>query len=73
MNERRLSAFELTGPAVIGDGGCERLSGIEDGDWGCCCVYVEACTCAWEGSGNELGGCSRVVVVGLEVPLSATE
>ena len=65
MNESLLSAFDVLMPIVdddeaIGEGGCERVRGIalgEAGDWD------------WEGEidvGRHEGGCSIVVVVGLD-------
>lgn len=72
INDNRLSAFD--DPTVIpdadatGDGGCDKLRGMAErdpgfdaGDWDC------------EGPDNDVGGCSRVVVVGLEPSEDATE
>jgi hypothetical protein len=67
MNERRLSALDPAAEAeMMGEGGWERLSGMEGSPAG-------DCGCDWGKNGKEVGGCSSVVVVGLDLPLSATE
>lgn len=77
MKERRLSVVDVPAAAVVaeeeamGEGGWEklRLIGMVVGD--CCCCWP----CMMGGAWKEEGGCSRVVVVGLELSLlsSATE
>jgi hypothetical protein len=65
MKERHLfgSANEVEVVAVVdGEGGWERLRGGGRGECNCGCD---------QGSENEVGGCSRVVVQ--ESPLSAAE
>jgi hypothetical protein len=63
MNERRLSIFEV----IIGEGRWEeKLNGIEGS-------AIGDCSSNCEGRKKADGECSRVIVLELDVPLSAVE